>query len=86
MLWVKHPCHCCIGATKKMWVTIICPLPYAHIQVRIVMKNVSTPFFTRILNVPQTKHAIVKKKKIESKDIISPICLAICNGYNQQGT
>ncbi len=71
MLWVKQPCHCRIVASKRMWVTIVCPLSHAHIQVKSVIKIVNTPFFTRILNVSQTTHAIVKKNKLKSIDLVS---------------
>jgi hypothetical protein len=48
----------------------LCPLSHAHIQVRSVIKIVSTPFFTKKLNVPQKTHAIVKKNKLESIDLV----------------
>jgi hypothetical protein len=62
--------HCWIATLRRMPITIICPWLQAHIQMRNARKTISTPFFARIWNVQQTTHAIVKKKKLESIDLV----------------
>jgi len=40
---------------------------------KIIKKTISTPFFARILNVSQTTHTIIKKKKLESINLFHSI-------------
>jgi len=60
-----------------MRVTIVCPLSHAQIQLKSVIKTISTPLFARILNVLQTTHAIIKKKNLESIDLVSQFWLTM---------
>jgi hypothetical protein len=47
---------------------------------------INTHFFVKKLNVPQTTHAIIKEKKLESIDLVLQYWFILRRGYNQQGT